>query len=235
MGEALGQSGHLYVEYLVAVRIQLVAARHEGQGRVGAAECTLLFGDGVGMHVCGLGEEVGLCGSEGGVATALHAQFVEVYLRAYQLGIEAETLPLCYHRAVFGDEGIARKHEVGGRLSIAAAAVYVSCHAAGRLLGDERAQVFVLARHLVRCREVEDNLRTLQGQCRAGRCHTPQVLTYLHAKGIASRVEYLVRTYVHLLSGIQNVVLHAQVVACAEPSALVKLAVVGDIAFGHDT
>ena len=92
----------------------------------------------------------------------------------------------------------------------------------------------MLARHLVRCREVEDNLRTLQGQCRAGRCHTPQVLAYLHTEDVASRMEYLVRPYVYLLPGIVYVVLHAQVVACAKPAALVKLAVVGDIAFGYD-
>ena len=80
VSEALSQSCHLSVEYLIAVSIEHVALWYEGQTRVAASECCLLFGDGGCVYVCSLGVEVGLCGGESGVATTLHAQLVEVYL-----------------------------------------------------------------------------------------------------------------------------------------------------------
>ena len=48
-------------------------------------------------------------------------------------------------------------------------------------------------------------------------------------------MEYLVRTDMHRLTRIDDVILHTQVVARGEPSTLAKLTIVGDIALGHNT
>ena len=110
MGQALGQASHLDVEHLVAMIIQVLPLWHEGQRSEMARKLTLTFSNRSRMHMGCLGEEVGLRGSKGRIATTLHTQLVEVYLRAHKLGIEAEALAMSYHRAILCYQGIARKH-----------------------------------------------------------------------------------------------------------------------------
>ena len=170
--------------------------------------------------------------AERGVAAAFELQPLDVHVGDDQLFVGREARGFVQNAAVFGDDGVAGEHEVGGRFAEARRAVDIGRNRASRLLGHQLPQVGVFADRFGRCREVEDHLRAVERQLRRGRCGGPEVLADLDAELRAVDFEREVGAEVGLLPRDGDMLV-GNPGARREPAVFVELPVVGDIGFGN--
>ena len=160
MGEAFHQTGRLDAEYLLTGMGHVGRGGDEGPGVDIAQQPELPIARGRGMHHAGMMARLGC--REGGVHAALGAQALDVHLTDNQLGLILEATALTYQMTVLIDIGIAAIHHVLGTLSVAATAVDITTHQPGTLLGEQRAEIMVLADEVIRGGEIEDEVGTSQ-------------------------------------------------------------------------
>ena len=129
-----------------------------------------------------------------GVALALGAQTLDVYLLYYHVGDGLETLADAEHRAVLGDVGGAGEDDVGGTLAHPGGSIDIAAMHARGLLGDHLAAELVLADKAVGGREVENEFGTLNRQLGGRREGAPQVFAYLDAEAETAGSEQQIST-----------------------------------------
>ena len=84
-----------------------------------------------------------------GVALAVDAQALHVYLRDHHAALHLESLAYLQHLAVLCDIGATREHDVGGRFADARRGIYIAAVYACGLLGDHALTEAVLTCHAV--------------------------------------------------------------------------------------
>ena len=97
-----------------------------------------------------------------------------------------ETFALTEHFAILGDVRTTGEYDICRGLAYARGSVYIAAVYACALLRDHLTAESVLAYHAVGTREVEDQLRALDGQLGRWRQRTPEVLAYLYTKGVVT-------------------------------------------------
>ncbi len=231
--EAAGQAAALDGEDLLAPLAAVRVVRHEGQRgeRTFERRRTQALGD-LQLDDRGVGRVVR--GAVGGGAAACGGEEFEVHVGRHELFFGGKALRLAQDRAVLGHEGLAREHQVGGRLARAGRAVDVGRHRAGRLLRYQAAHVGVLPGRLGRCREVEHHACARRRQVRRGGRGDPQVLAELDGELRAVHLEGEVAAEVGLAAAEpRRVRRHGG--ARREPAGFVELAVVGDVRLRHQS
>ena len=141
--------------------------------------------------------------------------------------------------AVFVDEVLARKDHVGRGLALARVRVGIGAVQARALVGNEAAAVIRLADNLVRSRRIEDHRRTGKRHLGRRRRRHPQVLTDLNAQHqvlgalITATVDKSRTQRDRTLTGKFNP--HGIRRRRSKPTALIELAIVGQILLGRKT
>ena len=167
-------------------------------------------------------------------ATALGNQTVKIDIGHRHLA--GEELRGGELRSVFVDEVLARKDHVGRGLALARIRVGIGAVQARTLIGDETAAIVCLTDNLVRSRRVENHRRTGKRHLgRRGRWH-PQVLADLNAQHhilgtlITAAVDKPRTQRNRTLTGKLDP--HGIRGRRSKPTALVELAIVGQILLG---
>ena len=237
MHQTLGKACHLYGEYFFAALVKLPAPRRNKRMRVDApAQCQLARSHQFGRHPQRLAGSV--CpdtGGKSGVYQTLPAQTLHINLAHHQLLLERETLGSRQQVAVFINQTVSGKHHIGCRLSETRRGKHISRQASRRLLGEQRAEISVLADILRIGRQVEDDLGSLQSQSGTGRYGRPYILANLHAEACVGRVEKNVRGERNKLAAQTDRRIVRKRGSRGKPSLLVKLFIVGKISLRNHT
>ena len=232
--QALGQSRHLDIKDFLAGLGHAVVGRNKGMGIDGTLEGEGMVADGLAGYDSGLRVALGV--DERRVGVALSTQALHINLGRLQLWLEGVALALDELRAILENHGVATIDKVLRRLAKTTRAIDIATHGSGTLLGQQGAQILVLADELVAGGAVENNLCASHREVVAGRNGCPDVLANLHAKlHLVRRLEDngLGRQQ-HGRAGEVDL-RRIEVLGRGKPALLIELVVVGQIGLGHDT
>ena len=168
---------------------------------------------------------------EAAVALALIAQPSDIHIRHGQASRHGKALALAQRAPVLKNAGVAVEHHVAGAFAKARARVGIARIETAALLREQAAAVGVLGRQRVGGAGVENQIRALHRQVRAGRQGYPQVFAQLHAKDETAHLKQRIRAQRECEAVARHGFPHAR--AADEPAGFVKFVAVGQIGLGH--
>ena len=202
-----------------------------------------IFGDGAGeggfaglkLHRVNRGPtSLGLVRHREGVhPPPLVGQLVHINFRNRQPRVETVFRQNC---AVFGNEVMPTKDQIGGGLSLPGVGHHIAADAPGGLLLHQLPAALGLPRHLVGSGEVQNEGRALLGQAAGGRVGGPQVLADFHADDQIGHIAIKTLLRPHqgsLPAKLSYIVIHDA--ARRKPPPLVELPVVGNVGLWNET
>ena len=156
MPDALRQSADLDAEDFFAALLHLLRIVRDERARIETAFDRKLFAVGAQGDRDAFAERAAAVGCKGiGFAPQGQRPVADVRFRYGQLFFEREAFRFVQKDSVFGDQAVAGENHVGRRFAESGRAVQVSRQRAGRLLGDQRTEISVLADHFVACRQID--------------------------------------------------------------------------------
>ena len=192
--KAFCQSLSLDAENLFAALVEVLAGRYEWTCRDVAAQA----GDGGGLHGSrlhhkGLHAASQLGGSRGkrGIHPSLGTQSFDIDFCGHKLRFHRVAFSLGQQCPVLVNECLAAEDHVLCALAESAGAEDITADAAGALLGEERAQVGILAYGIAVGTEVEYDVGSHQRELARGRHGCPYVLAQFDCEGTGGGAEQL--------------------------------------------
>ena len=167
---------------------------------------------------------------EAAVALALIAQPPDVHVSHSEASRHGKALALAQGAPVFKDAGIAVEYHVAGAFAKARARVGIARVKAAALLGEQSAAVGMLGRQRIGGAGIENQVRTLHRQMRAGGQRHPQVLAQLYAKDEAVHLKQRIRAEGECQAVARHGFAYAR--AADEPAGFIEFVAVGQVGLG---
>jgi hypothetical protein len=138
MVQTLSQSAYLNGKNLFAPFVERCALWNKRMRCKATGEAQLLAVHQSGLNACSRSDaQIGTVGGKSGVHAAFRAQSLHINFADGKLFAQRKAFACCQQTAVFINQSVAAKDNIGARLAESAGSVYVACQAAGRLLADE--------------------------------------------------------------------------------------------------
>ena len=234
MPDALRQSADLDAEDFFAALLHLLRIVRDERARIETAFDRKLFAVGAQGDRDAFAERAAAVGCKGIGFAPQGQQPFDVRFRYGQLFFEREAFRFVQKDSVFGDQAVAGENHVGRRFAESGRAVQVSRQRAGRLLGDQRTEISVLADHFVACRQIDQ--QGGPGHCEAGgrRVRNPQIFADFDTETDFPVFEKQVGRERNLLSA-QFDRFAVGFRAGGEPARFVKFVVIRQVSLRHDS